>query len=88
MTSAGRGPPDTAAGGLAAVLARHAPRLMALAGVAGVGEGRHGGRPCIVVYLAHDADSAGIPASLDGFAVIVERSGRFAPQRATLGADS
>ena len=68
--------PDPVAG----VIARHAPRLMALPGVTGIGEGRSAGAPCIILYLSPESVAAGLPAELDGYPVIIRRAGPFRPQ--------
>ena len=58
-------------GEVAAVLARHRSRLMAVPGVVGVAEGARGGRPCILVLVGHrtPALEAAVPAELEGVPV-------------------
>ncbi len=69
---------EPAAGALAAVLARHAPRLMTLPGVLGVGEGRRAGLPCVVVYVSKNAPAVpDIPARIEGNVVVIERVDTF-----------
>ena len=63
------------------VIARHAPRLLALPGVVGLGEGQQGDSPCLIVLVAcPDGDSPDLPATLDGYPVVVERTGRLQAQ--------
>jgi hypothetical protein len=67
---------------LSAVLAEHAPRLMALEGVALVYEGAlEDGAPCIKVGLARDtaAIRERIPAAIEGYPVVVEATGTIVP---------
>lgn len=72
--------PGVPGGTIRSALERHAPRLLALPGVAGVAEGESGGRSCIVVYVAApvgEATAAALPAELDGWPVVVRESGEF-----------
>lgn len=62
-------------GSLAAVVARHAPDLMARPGVIGVGEGDRAGRPCIVVFV--DRPGVSLPVELEGYPVVARETGRF-----------
>jgi hypothetical protein len=62
---------------VAAVLERHREELMALPGVAGVGEGRCNGKPCIKVYVKGKETGGKIPAEIEGFPVSVEETGEF-----------
>ena len=55
------------------MLAAHRGELLALPGVAGVGQGERDGRPCIVVFVERPVE--GLPAVLDGFRVTVVESG-------------
>lgn len=64
---------------LADVIARHAPGLMARPGVIGVGEGRSAGKRCLLVFVT--SPPSGLPDSIEGYPVVVERSGPFAAQR-------
>jgi hypothetical protein len=66
-----------AAPDLAEVVRRHTERLMALAGVVGVAEGRADGRPCVVVLVESRpaAAAAGIPHLLDGFPTRIVETG-------------
>jgi hypothetical protein len=64
------------------VLARHADKLMAIAGVNGVGVGSaaaHGAGDgaCIVVYASEDRARDDVPATLDGVPVCVVNAGPF-----------
>lgn len=63
------------------VLARHTPRLLALPGVLGVAEGEADGAPCIVVFVASDAQPPPqLPAVIEGYLVVVRSTGAFRPQ--------
>lgn len=61
------------------VLERHADRLVALPGVAGTGIGECDGRPCIKVFVVKKTRQLvqRIPATLDGFRVVVEETGEI-----------
>ena len=63
------------------VLDEHAPGLMALPGVVGVGIGEAGGMPCITVFVTEETPAllASIAASLEGYEVAVETTGEFGP---------
>jgi hypothetical protein len=66
------------------VLNEHAPRLMALEGVAGVYEGAlPDGKPCVVVMLKseHPVERKDIPATLEGYPVRLEFGGEIRPMR-------
>jgi hypothetical protein len=60
-------------------LERHAPALVALPGVVGVGEGQADGRPCITVYVAEETAGVEgqIPAELEGWRVVIRKSGHI-----------
>jgi hypothetical protein len=60
-----------------AVLERHARRIVSLPGVVGVGAGEADGRPCITVYVAEKTTGVvdPIPAELEGWRVVVRKSG-------------
>lgn len=64
---------------LAAVIARHSARVLALPGVVGIGEGADAAGPCVGVLLASDDPDlvAGIPVTLDGYPVRVRVTGRL-----------
>jgi hypothetical protein len=65
---------------IAAVLADHAPRLMALTGVTAVGESALAdGTPCVRVFLrARDPElEKRIPARIEGYRVLVVVSGEI-----------
>jgi hypothetical protein len=73
-----RGPEFT----IAETVARHTPRLMALPGVVGTGEGlTDDTRPCVVVYVkSHSPDtSREIAPELDGHPVVVRAVGTIRP---------
>jgi len=57
----------------------HADRLMTLPGVVGVGIGETGGKPCLLVLVDNITPEvrAKIPTILNGYSVVVERSGKF-----------
>jgi hypothetical protein len=57
----------------------HTPAWMALPGVVGTAIGEHNGRPCIVVYVARVTDElkAKIPATVEGYPVVLEQTGEF-----------
>lgn len=59
------------------VLARHTDALMKLPGVVGTGEGREGETPVVVVFVVRRdaATVARIPATLEGWRVVVRESG-------------
>jgi hypothetical protein len=61
------------------VLKKHAGSLMKLEGVVGIGEGLCEGKPCIKVFLTRKTPELEkkIPASLDGYPVILEETGAF-----------
>ncbi len=61
------------------VLEQHRDELMAMSGVVGVGEGIYGGKPCIKVFVVKKSIKVlqGIPAYLEGYAVIIEETGEF-----------
>ena len=61
------------------VLKEHTTELMEIPGVAGVGEGRLRGQPCIRVFVL-DKNSESlrrIPSTIEGYPVQVEESGEF-----------
>jgi hypothetical protein len=62
-----------------AVLQRHRRRLLATPGVVGAAVGERDGRSCITVYIdpAAAAPPAGLPPTLEGYAVVVEPTGPF-----------
>jgi len=59
------------------VLAAHTPELMALPGVVGTGEGARDGAPVIVVMVERRTPAlvARIPATLEGWPVVIEVTG-------------
>ncbi|HEY4308893.1 MAG TPA: hypothetical protein VGN12_05525 [Pirellulales bacterium] len=61
------------------VIHRHQARIMSIAGVTGIGEGRKDDKPAVVVMvrqLTPDIVSR-IPTLLDGHPVVVEESGEI-----------
>ena len=66
---------------LSDVVARHAPSLLSLPGVVGLGEGQRGDSPCLIVLVAcPEGELPDLPATLDGYPVVVERTGRLQAQ--------
>ena len=61
------------------VLQEHTDELMALPGVVGTGLGQCQGKPCIKVFIAAKTPDLQekIPATLDGYQVVVEETGMF-----------
>lgn len=68
---------------IADVLAEHTPRIMAMPGVVGTAEGRDGGRPCILVFVASDSPElrSSIPAEIEGYPVKIQVTGEIVPLR-------
>ena len=60
---------------------RHAPQLLTIPGVVGVGVGACGGEPCIKVLLETDRPEVRqqIPTALEGFKVEIEVTGPILP---------
>jgi len=56
----------------AEVIARHADRILAIAGVVGMAEGLFDNQPCIQIHMAIDDDTVrmSLPSLLDGYPVI------------------
>ena len=66
---------------LSDVVARHAPSLLSLPGAVGLGEGQRGDSPCLIVLVAcPEGELPDLPATLDGYPVVVERTGRLQAQ--------
>ncbi len=61
------------------VLERHSQRIVSLPGVVGVAQGEAGGGPCITVYVVEKTPEvmSRIPSDLDGWPIVVRKSGRF-----------
>lgn len=61
------------------VLRAHRDEWLAIPGVQGTAIGLKRGKPCILVLVAHRTKevAARIPRKVDGYAVVVEESGRF-----------
>jgi hypothetical protein len=57
----------------------HIRQLLDLPHVLGAAVGERGSRPCILVFVGPGAADppAGLPATLDGYPVIAERTGPF-----------
>jgi hypothetical protein len=52
-------------------------KVMGRKGVAGTAIGTDGGRPCLKVYVSVSGASSGLPKSVRGYRVIVEKTGAF-----------
>lgn len=67
---------------IAAVIAEHGPRLIAIPGVAAVAEGRTAeGRPCLLILVVDLTEPLRklLPWDLEGFPVEVQVSGEIRP---------
>lgn len=63
------------------VLEAHKDSIMALDGVAGVGQGECDGEPCIRVFAEQETSAINdLPDSIEGYAVDVEVTGSFGPR--------
>ena len=76
-TSAGEAQEAAIGKSIQEVLREHTPRLMAVQGVVGTGQGECDGAPCVVVFVVASSPelSAQLPDSLDGYPVDVRVSG-------------
>lgn len=59
------------------VIRENSAGLMGLPGVIGVGEGVTGDKKCLVVFIADDEAEAAIPETIEGYPVVIEKSGTF-----------
>lgn len=61
------------------IIKRHGKALLAIPGVAGVAEGKHNRKPCILVFVAHRSDELvkQVPSDIEGYPVRIEESGEF-----------
>ncbi len=61
------------------VLEENTPFLMAIPGVAGIGQGEHNGKPCVKVFVTEKNQELlrQIPEDLGGYPVIIEETGEF-----------
>jgi hypothetical protein len=77
----GRTPGGGTGGTVKDVLARHSRDIMFIPGVVGTAEGRCGGKPCIKVYVEKKTPelSRRIPASIEGYPVEIEQTGKLKP---------
>ena len=66
---------------LSVVLEEYSQAIMSLPGVVGVGEGECAGTPCIKIYVVQKTPDLldQIPATLDGYTVLIEESGEIRP---------
>ncbi|MEI8134681.1 MAG: hypothetical protein WCH46_06330 [bacterium] len=65
------------------VLEKNTPAWMKHPGVVGTGEGRHEGKPCIIIMMnGHQAEIKKIiPKQISGFQVIFEETGKISPRK-------
>jgi hypothetical protein len=63
--------------GIADVLGRHTPSLLGIPGVLGTGEGRAGGQPVIVIFVARRTRELQnrLPSALEGYPVEIRETG-------------
>jgi hypothetical protein len=52
-------------------------KVMGRDGVTGTAIGKDGGRPCLRVYVSDPEAERGLPKTVRGYRVVVERSGSF-----------
>ena len=52
-------------------------KVMGRPGVSGTAIGERGGKPCLKVYVSESGAGKGVPKSLGGYAVVVEKTGAF-----------
>jgi hypothetical protein len=62
---------------LSEVIRDEARVFLTLPGVAGVGQGEQGGRPCIVVYVEQRTGELerSLPSTLEGYSLLLEVTG-------------
>jgi len=60
------------------VLAKHTDQWMKIPGVVGTGEGKSGGRPCIMVLIEKPSEKIRkkIPKSVEGYKVVIQNAGK------------
>jgi hypothetical protein len=60
-------------------LQKHSRSLLSVPGVVGFAEGESAGKPCIRVFVTEKSDLIlrNIPGTLEGYAVIIEETGKF-----------
>lgn len=51
--------------------------VMGRPGVSGTAIGKHGGRPCLKVYVSEPAAGPDLPKRVRGYSVVVEHAGGF-----------
>ena len=63
------------------VLNVYAPQWMAVPSVEGTAVGLLEGKPCIKIFVSSDPQqlSVKIPADIEGYPVIIEKTGKFRP---------
>ena len=66
---------------LSVVMEERSRAIMSLPGVVGIGEGECAGTPCIKIYVVQKTPDLldQIPATLDGYAVLIEETGEIRP---------
>ncbi len=64
---------------VAEVLQKYTQKWMEIPGVTGTGEGKSGGKPCVMVLIEHKSDliKKKIPKTIDGYKVILEETGKI-----------
>lgn len=50
-------------------------KVMGRSGVTGTAIGEKGGKPCLKVYVGDDKSGRGIPRTIGGYRVVVEKTG-------------
>jgi len=63
--------------GIEAAQRKLAGKVMGRPGVVGTSIGEHGGKACLQVYVSDSGAAAKVPKSVDGFRVVVTRTGRI-----------
>ncbi len=68
---------DSVANDIMAAQKRLNRRVLGKSGVSGTAIGQRSGAPCLVVYVSDERGAKSTPKSVDGFKVVVEKSGAF-----------
>jgi hypothetical protein len=63
----------------AEVLEKYTKKWMKIPGVIGTGEGKSGGKPCIIVLIRHKSETIRkkIPKTIDGYQVVLKETGQI-----------
>lgn len=71
------GPKET----VSEVLQRNTSKLMAIPGVVGTGEGKHHGKPCVIVFVEKKSLALirKIPKTLEDYSVVIREVGKVKP---------